>query len=340
MFRKILIIILFVIIGAAILGGLYFWNQISLPASSSNEEVIFVINKGGGVKEIGSSLEKQGLIRSVYWFEVYVFLDGSQSQFIAGNYLLRKDMNTREAVKVLTSGQIASERTVTIIEGWDIRDIAGYLEKEGVVTKDDFLLAGATADSRKLIPDKAYDFLVDKPADQGLEGYLFPDTYRIYEDSTSSQIIERMLDNFNAKFTDQMKQDALEGNMNIYGIVTLASIIEKEVISDEDRKIAAGIFYDRLNLSVALQSDATVNYVTGKSELQPSAEDIKVDNPYNTYKYRGLPPGPICNPSLSALMAAIYPEKSDYFYFLTKPDGSTVFSKTYEEHLENKKKFL
>ena len=149
-----------------------------------------------------------------------------------------------------------------------------------------------------------------------------------------------MLDNFEVKFTDQMKEDAKNGNMSIYEIVTLASIIEKEVRTEEDRKIVAGIFYDRLNNNVGLQSDATVNYVTGKQALQPSADDIEVDSPYNTYKYRGLPPGPISNPSLSAIKAAIYPEKSDYFYFLTKQDGTTVFSKTYEEHLENKRKFL
>jgi len=339
-FKKVLIIILFAIIGAVLLGGLYFWNQIGLPVSGNEEEVVFNIKDGESVKEIGVNLEAVELIRSAYWFEVYVFFDGSQSNFIAGDYLLGKDSNIKEVVDILTSGQVADEQVITIIEGWNSVEISDYLAEQGVVEKNDFLKAVATKDSRRLIPDKIYNLLVDKPAEQDLEGYLFPDTYRIYEDATSVDIIKKMLDNFEIKFTDQMKQDVEAGNMSIYEIITLASIIEKEVRTDTDRKIAAGIFYDRMNLGVALQSDATVNYVTGKQALQPSSEDLKVDNLYNTYKYKGLPPGPICNPALSAIMAAIYPEKSEYFYFLTKPDGSTVFSKTYDEHLENKRKYL
>jgi len=340
MFRKGILFFIFIVIAAIILSALYYWNQISIPASSDKDEVVFVITKGEGVKEIAASLEEQEFIKSAYWFEVFVFFDGSQSEFIVGNYLLRRDMNTKEVANVLKSGQSAPERTIIIIEGWSSREIADYLEKQNVVTKDDFLSASITADSRQVVPDTVYDFLADKPDDQGLEGYLFPDTYRIFENATSSHIIKRMLDNFEVKFTEQMKADAQAGNVNIYQVVTLASIIEKEVRTDVDRKIAAGIFYDRINQGVALQSDATVNYVTGKQELQPSLTDLEVDNPYNTYKYRGLPPGPISNPSLSSIMAAIYPEKSEYFYFLTKPDGTTVFSKTYDEHLDNKAKYL
>ncbi|MFA6098642.1 MAG: endolytic transglycosylase MltG [Patescibacteria group bacterium] len=348
MFKNIILIFFLAILGAGLLGGLYFWNQVSLPVSSSEDELIFTIAEGQGVKEIAANLDEQGIIRSAWWFETYVFLDKSESKFIAGDYGLRKNMNIKEMVQALTGGSPPSEEAITIKEGWKIADIADYLQEKGVVTKEDFTATALTTDTRNIIPDKQYTFLADKPSDQGLEGFLFPDTYRIFKSTTSAEIIERQLNNFGVKFTDQMVEDAAADNMNIYQIVTLASILEKEIKIkrikgqpiNNDLNVAAGVFYNRLNSGVALQSDATVNYVTGGGDTQPSSSDIKVDSLYNTYKYKGLPPGPICNPSIDAIKAAIYPEKTDYFYFLTKPDDTTVFSKTYEEHLQNKKKYL
>jgi UPF0755 protein len=327
-------------VSAAVLGGLFFWNEISLPVSANEEKIFFTVSQGQGVKEIAQALKEKGIIRSEFWFETYVFFDGSSAKFLAGNYYLQPSMNIKEVAEEMTRGHFAPEQSITIIEGWTAGDIAEYLADKSIVAKNDFITAANVVDSRAIIPDKTYDFLAGRPTDQGLEGFLFPDTYRVFEKTMAAEIIEKMLDNFSVKYTEQMRQDTAKGNMTIYQIVTLASVIEKEVRTDTDRKIAAGIFYDRLNLGVPLQSDATVNYVTGKNSLQPTNDDISVDSLYNTYKYRGLPPGPICNPSLSSIMAAIYPEKSDYFYFLTRPDGSTVFSKTYEEHLANKRKYL
>ena len=226
---------------------------------------------------------------------------------------------------------------VVIPEGFTVYEIDKRLSDFNLI-KAGSLIELSQTPSEFSSQDKFVFLPVDNVV--SLEGFLFPDTYRVFEKTTAAEIIEKMLDNFSVKYTEQMRQDTAKGNMTIYQIVTLASVIEKEVRTDTDRKIAAGIFYDRLNLGVPLQSDATVNYVTGKNLLQPTNDDISVDSLYNTYKYKGLPPGPICNPSLSSIMAAIYPEKSDYFYFLTRPDGSTVFSKTYEEHLANKRKYL
>jgi len=283
MFKKGLFIFIFIAISAAILGVLLFWNQVNLTVSSEDTEILFEIQDGEGVKEIGANLVSQGLIRSQFWFETYVYIDRSETEFVAGNYLLRPNMNVREVVRALTVGQTVAERWITVTEGLTARETADYLQTEDVIQASDFLQAAAITDSRVLIPDKQYSVMQDKPANQGLEGYLFPDTYRIYEKSSIAEIIERMLDNLENKFTD---------------------------------------------------------YVTGKQALQPSLDDLEVNNPYNTYKYRGLPPGPICNPSLSSIMAALYPEKTEYFYFLTKPDGTTVFSATYDEHLQNKAKYL
>ncbi len=338
--KKFLFIVLGIIVVLGGLGFLSFLSLVSMPNSRTKSDVAFSIQAGEGVKTIASNLKEQGLISNVFLFETYVFLDGSQASFIAGDYLLNRNYSIKETVGVLTSGAVANEKIIRIIEGWTNQQIAEYLDKQGVSSKQSFLDAANVTDTRTIIPDKTYDFLGDKPAKQGLEGFLFPDTYRVFSDTTAAQIVEKMLDNFGAKFTEQMGRDARNANRSIYDIVILASIVEKEVRSDADRKIAAGIFWTRLKQRHPLQSDATVNYVTGKNVLQATGDDISVDSPYNTYKYLGLPPGPISNPSLSALNAAVYPEDTDYFYFLTKPDGSTVFSKTYEEHLENKRKYL
>lgn len=317
----------------------WFWHSVSAPVDVAPSQ-LFTIDEGEDVHVISQNLFSQGLITGKWSFETYVYLDGSETRFKAGTYDIASSVSIRDLVKLFTSGDISRERRVTILEGWTSRQIAAYLEEEGVVAADEFLLAVQTGDSRKIIPDKVYPFLADKPTDQGLEGYLFPDTYRIYRDARADQMIERMLDNFGEKFTPELKQGFSAQGLSVFEGVTLASIVEKEVRTAEDRKIAAGIFLSRIKLGIPLQSDATVNYVTGKQALQPTQNDVETDSPYNTYKVKGLPPGPISNPSLAALEAVAEPTETDYLYFLTTPDGSTVFSKTYEEHLANKRKYL
>jgi UPF0755 protein len=203
-----------------------------------------------------------------------------------------------------------------------------------------FLIAANATDSRTVAPGQNYEFLIDKPQSATLEGYLFPDTYRFYKSATPDQVVQKLLDTFGEKVILPLQDQITESKHTIFQIITLASIIEKEVKSDADRRIAAGIFWKRLELGMPLQSDATVNYITGKQALQPTNADLSTDSLYNTYKYPGLPPGPIDNPSFSAIRAVVNPEETSYLYFLTKPDGTTVFSKTYEEHLANKKRYL
>ncbi|MDP2685543.1 MAG: endolytic transglycosylase MltG [bacterium] len=350
MAKKILLVILIIaVLGLIVVAGYYFM-QTNATVSDSDEEIVFNIQEGEGVKEIGANLELAGLITKTTIFEWYVYFDGSQSKFMAGDYDLMPSQSIKEIVGTLTSGQSIKENQITTLEGWTSQEIDDYLTEEGIISSGDFIAIASTTDASSLVLDKSYSFTNDKPDEMGLEGYLFPDTYRLFIDATATDIVEKMLDNFGVKFTDQMKEDVKAGNMTIYEIITLASIIEKEVAIklengqpiNNDHYIVAGIFYNRLNNGIGLESDATVNYITKGDRPQPTSEDLEVDNPYNTYKYRGLPPGPIGNPSLEALKAAIYPKKTDYFYFLHKinDDGSTVFSKTFEEHLDNKAKYL
>jgi len=247
------------------------------------------------------------------------------------------------------------EDTIRILEGWTSRDIGQYFEENGRWQSEEFLeVAGFPQvnyrDNKKLppIPDFSlnYSFLADKPEYYGLEGYLFPDTYRVYASSTVTEVIEKMLANFDQKLTPKMRDDIKAQDKTIYDIVTIASIVEKEAPlnyqsgDNRDARIIAGIFLNRLRIGQALQSDATLSYIYNDNKSAHSGAELDADSLYNTYKYKGLPPGPICNPGILAIEAAIYPIKTDYNYFLTTDTGDVVYARTYDEHLKNKYKYL
>ncbi len=249
--------------------------------------------------------------------------------------------------------QKAQEVTLRFIEGWNTAQIASYLNYDGnrpqlahIVNSVDFLAA------QKQFSVKDYPLLASKPGETDLEGFLFPDSYRFYQSALtlasgtpaeiSNTIIKKMLDNFILKFTPEMQQQAEKQNLSIFQIITLASVLEKETGSTlAEKKTVAGIFYNRLKTGMPLQSDATVNYATKKDLPSPTEADTKIDSPYNTYKYPGLPVGPICSPSLDSIIAALYPENNDYLYFLhDQKTGQAYYAKTYDEHLANKYKYL
>ena len=268
----------------------------------------------------------------------------------AGEYSLSPNMNIKEIAQILVSGQIIpNQKIIKIIEGWDYTEIAEYLENKMDISRDNFF---SIADDYTLKWEDKYSFLRDNPFLKiesrlssylhpvMLEGYLFPDTYQIYKNASAKDIIKKMLDNFDKKLSAKMREDIKKQKKTIFEIVTLASIIEKEVPNEEDRKIVAGIFYKRLEKGMNLESCATINFILGNNKKQLSFEDTRVESPYNTYINKGLPPGPICNPGISAINAAIYPQKTDYLFFLSKPNNETVFSKTFEEHNQNKMKWL
>lgn len=233
------------------------------------------------------------------------------------------------------------EKKLRIIEGWRNGDISNLLVKNNLGTNDDFVNAQKDYDISQ------FSFLKDKPKNTDLEGYLYPDTYRVYASSTVSEIITKMLNNFDQKLTVKMRADIAAQGKTISEILTMASIIEKEapisyIKSDNrDAKIISGIFWRRIKAGQALQSCATLAYILGVDKAQYSEADTKINSPYNTYKNPGLPPGPISNPGILAIEAAIYPTISNYNYFLT-PTGSKeiVYSATYDEHLRNKSKYL
>jgi len=245
---------------------------------------------------------------------------------------LNKNMNIKELTEIITQGKVSVTK-ITVPEGWNLKEIADELEKKKVVNKEDFLNAAA----------KSYDYpsLKDKPTEVSIEGYLFPDTYFFPANVTAETVVKNMLSNFENKVDRKILEKGKLQGYTTHEILTIASIIEKEVSEESDRAIVAGLLYKRLNNGIALEVDATINFITGKNNPQSSLEDLAIDSLYNTYKYKGLPPGPISNPGLAAIKAAVNPQNSDYWYYLNRQDTKeTIFSKNFEEHLANKEKYL
>jgi UPF0755 protein len=316
--------------------GYIFNRQASYSRGSSNIDQTFEVKSGEGVKEIGQALENAQLVRGRYYFDYYVWKSGSQGKIKAGKYELKGSMTIPEIVQVMSLGEIVSnEVKVTFPEGISAKEMADILSQKGF-KGDEFL--NETKSGSNIKAD--YDFLKDRPSGAGLEGFFFPDTYIFFKDAKPGDIASRLLRNFEEKLTAQMRTDISAQGKNIFQIVTMASILEKEVRTPEDMKIVSGIFWDRIDAGMPLQSCATIAYVLGREKKQYSIEDTRTPSPYNTYLNKGLPPGPIDNPGMNALQAAVYPAKTDYIYFLSDPaTGKTIFSKTLEEHAANKVKY-
>jgi len=328
--NKIIIGSLVFLIGLGIFSYFYIKSQLFLPLSNDSVEKVFEIKEGQGVLEIVDSLKKEGLAKNKWVTLGYLKFKKIDKKLKAGVFLLYKNQTPAEILESISSGKTALKK-ITIIEGRTLKEIASYLDDKGLIQKNDFLEAVKREKWN-------YDFLEDA---ETLEGYLFPDTYYIPYKAGASEIIKKMLDNFDKKLTKEVREEIKKQGKSIKEIVILASIVEKEVYKEEDRKIVAGIFLKRIAQGKPLEADSTINYITGNNAAQPSYSDTRENSPYNTYLNKGLPPGPICNPSLSSILATVYSQDSPYLYYLNRQDTKeTIFSKTYEEHLENKKKYL
>lgn len=300
----------------------------------------FVVETGEGGANIADHLRAQQFINNATVFKIYLWVSGLGEQLQAGLYQLPPRATMVDIAHILKKGDVLkNEIRVTIPEGTSSVRIADILSEKGVMQREAFLQLVQVIDTRTVLPDAFYSFFQDKPSDQGLEGYLFPDTYFFYFDSEPSFILKKFLDTFQTR-TEALFTSAKTEGKNIHEILTLASIVEAEAQRKEDKRLVAGIFFKRLELGMPLQSDATVNFVTGKSALQPTFEDLEQDSRYNTYKYAGLPPGPINNPGLESIEAVLSPEPSEYLYFIALPDIGVIYAKTFEEHKQNKEKYL
>lgn len=333
---------LLLLAGAGI-AGLAFWKGISSPAALPGQEISFEVPAGAGTRRISQDLEAFGLIRSRRYFEIYLWLKGWEGRLKAGEHHLHSSGNIRQIARYLYSGETIDQSVkIKIIEGWNNKEIADYLAGAGLPAGKGFLDMSLGDDALPQGLSQKYSaLLADKPPLAGLEGYMFPDTYFAYKDARPEDIISKMLANLDQKLDPKMREDIKNRQKSIFEILIMASIIQKEVANRSDMKMVSGIFWNRLDIGQPLQSCATLAYLLGENKRQYSYEDTRTPSPYNTYMNRGLPPGPISNPGLEAISAAIYPEDNDYNYFLSDPEtGKTVFSRTLDEHNLNKYKYL
>ena len=322
------------------------WNKLygdfAAPADMSDpSEYTFEIVSGQSLKRVAANLEAAGLIRNKTVFKYYCDFAGMGQKIQVGTYALRKDMTMTEIADLLTMGDgNPLVRNITLIPGETVEDFATKLVKNGVLESADHFLElcrtgkgfseyyyiadvinGGNAAARKYV----------------LEGYLAPNTYEVYTNATEEEIIRKLLSQTEAVFPEEYSERAEEIGFSMDEVLTLASLIEKEAKESDFDKVSA-VFHNRLKSGMLLQSDVTVHYITGVRRMALTDEDLAQQNLYNTYVYRGLPPGPICNPSPAAIRAALYPNEmmvaEKYLYFCAKEpeSGELYFSRTLEEH--------
>lgn len=308
-------------VSVLLLAGLFgpmFFSSVQVDAKTVR------IEPGMGAVEIAELLETAGIIKQQAPFLLYVFLTGNISRLQAGEYEFDGDYAPYEIADLLSEGFSHSrEKAVTVPEGYTISDIKEAMKNRGVS-------GGETLDQETAATwSDFYAFLRTVPAGHTLEGFLYPDTYRFERETTTDVIARKMLSNFDAK-TSELRSQLGADERDLYEVVILASILEKEV-PPEDMKRAAGVLQKRLDANMGLQVDASLAYVLGRPATRADIDSST--SPYNTYRYGGLPPGPIANPGLAALKAAAEPEENEFWYYLTRPDtGETIFSRTFAEH--------
>lgn len=329
---KFYFVITILIIVAAVLISLLFFSA-AKPLSKTENWQEFELKSGWGLNEIVQALKNADLISSTFNFKLYTILTGRALSLKPGNYFFSPSMSLKEIVQKLWRGP-NEEIVVTIPEGFSLKDIDGILAGQGIIIPEK--LSGFNP----LELSQEFPFLAGISS---LEGYLFPDTYRFFSNSGAKMAAEKMLENFQQKVLPL----ANSYQADFQKTIILASLIEKEVISDSDRALVSGILIKRLESDMPLQVDATVIYVKCKGEYQNcpvdnlNKKDFAADSPFNTYLHLGLPPAPISNPGLSAIQAALNPQPSKYWYYLSDPvTKKTIFSKTLEEQNINRTKYL
>jgi len=312
-------------------------DQLETPAGSDDAPVTFVVRPGETAGEIGDRLEGQGLISDAELFRRYVQRYGLDAGIEAGEFTLRQTMTIPEISRALQNAR-RPEQTVIIREGLRLEQVAAQVAEQTSIEEDAFRQLATSGWRAQAYASGLVALL---PPDATLEGFLYPDTYRLPEEPTADDLLERMLSNFDERVMPAINVAAGDQGMGLYEVVTLASIVEREAVVAEERPIIAGVFQNRLEAGWTLDACPTVQYALGSAENwwpRFTLDATDAQSPYNTYQNHGLPPGPICSPGLASITAAAQPAETDYFFFLadcTKDDGSHLFAETEVEHYQN-----
>lgn len=305
------------LIAAAALLGLSVLVLLTPPVRFPGNQIIR-IEEGMTLEEAARELDAEGVVRSPTLLKLFVRVVSSQHSVIAGDYFFEEPQGTIAVARRITTGDYGlTPVRVWVPEGVSIVDIAGIL-----------------ADSFNTFDTQTFLELAN-----GMEGYLFPDTYFFLPNVDAKEVIARMHDNFTDKI-EPLKWKIRASRRSLEDIITMASIIEKEASDPEARRLISGVLWNRIEIGMPLQVDVTFDYINGKNTFDLTEEDLNIDSPYNTYVYPGLPPGPIGNPSIDAIEAALEPTASDYLYFLADLNGEVHYSVTFEEHVAKKRRYL
>lgn len=299
-----------------------------------SDPIAFEILPGTAGVDIIDQLEELELLDAPFWFRVYGKLTGGAANIHAGMFEIRPNMSVSELFALLADADVA-EKEVTIIEGWTLKDIEAHLVARDIGTAGDMNRLSFDAEFKA-----DYPFLAEIPGGYDIEGYVFPETYRVFADASSDDVLRKALDTFDYRVVRGLASELASSEYSLFEIVTIASMLEREVQTADDMMMVSDLIRRRLEIGMPLQFDSTVNYVTGKDDPGISLVDRDVESPYNTYKYGGLQVGPISNPSEQAIKAALNPTPNDYLYFLTTPEGEVIYSRTNEEHAGNKARYL
>ena len=306
------------------------------PASPSGDPILIGVAQGESPETIGSNLEELGVIESGDQFEVLVSLMGFDRILQAGEYEFGRGTPALEVIYRMRRGIVAT-KSVTVVEGWRLDQIADAVAAQGIDRAEFIAAAGSRAYD--------YQFVQELPEGATLEGYLYPATYTVLASETPHDLVQRMLQTFADNLQEGIRDDAAVYGLTLHDVVTIASIIEREARVEEEKPIMAQVFLTRLRVGIALAADPTVQYAItaepasvdqfGYWKPGLTLDDLAYDSPYNTYVYQGVPPGPIASPSASSITAVVQPSDTNYLYFVAKPDGSHAFAETLDEHIAN-----
>ena len=328
--KKILLLLLVLGLGVVFLlySGYSSAIHYALNPAGSNR-ITVTVPEGATGGDVADLLYEKGLIKSPAAFSFYLRRNDLDNRLKAGRFLFQENDDMEKIVEILADGK-SSEIIVTLLEGWTARQIAEKLEAEGLTTAEDFM---------KCVTECEFDF--NFLPEGYLEGYLYPDTYFVNPDQyTDQDFIARLIGTLKSKLSDEDWKAINASDRSFADIMIMASIVEREERSAAQRPTVAGILWNRFDANIGLGADATVLYGLGRTSGGLSYEDLQNDSPYNTRKYAGLPPTPISNPSITSIHAALYPEDTDYWYYLHDSDGVIHYAKTLDEHNANKARYI
>lgn len=319
--RKRLETITIIILIVAALAATHLYITFYTPASKTGELKLVNVQKGTSFRVVAANLEKAGVIRDSDSFIFAANILGAYKKIKAGEYEFNTSMTPMEVLEFLVKGRI-KRHLVTIPEGFNIKDIAAELKAEGILEPEAFLKKAA---DKKFISSLGIE-------GKSLEGYLFPDTYIFTRGMTPEEVITKMVNNFKAVYNSEFEKVAKQRGMSQTKVLTLASIIEKETGAPGERPLISAVFHNRLKKGIKLQSDPTVIYGAKDFNGNITKKHLLTKSPYNTYVIYGLPPGPIANPGKASISAALNPANEDYLYFVSRNDGTHLFTKNLKDH--------